>query len=213
MHFTKKILAAVLTADIVDSTRFSPAQESALQQRLRKFLDKYPREFYRGDSFQVYFEDPKEALRRALAFRALAIEATTKEEGGIRGDIRVSIGIGEVDLPVRTLGEAKGEAFVLSGRGLDELQQSERRLHIACSNSIANIGLRVMSDYLDNIFSGMTGKQADIIVELLQGTTQQQLSVTREKAKSTISELANAGKWPEIEKILIQYEQLIELLP
>jgi hypothetical protein len=59
----------------------------------------------------------------------------------------------------------------------------------------------------------MTGKQADVIVELLHGVTQQQLTITREKAKSTISELANAGKWPEIERILQQYEQLIELLP
>jgi hypothetical protein len=56
----------------------------------------------------------------------------------------------------------------------------------------------------------MTGKQADIIVELLQGITQQQLTISREKAKSTISELANAGRWPEIDRTLQQYSQLIE---
>jgi uncharacterized iron-regulated protein len=58
----------------------------------------------------------------------------------------------------------------------------------------------------------MTTKQADVIVELLRGTTQRQLAATRKKSKSTISELASAGRWQEIEKILKQYEALIQLI-
>jgi transcriptional regulator with XRE-family HTH domain len=59
----------------------------------------------------------------------------------------------------------------------------------------------------------MTAKQARVIQELLQGTTQQQLAVTLNKSKSTISQLANTGRWAEIEKLLLQYEQLIKNLP
>jgi hypothetical protein len=212
MSKPKMTVGAVLTGDIVNSTQLSPTQEKGLLKGLAKFLKGSPHEFYRGDSFQVFVNEPSKALRLALVCRVVAIDITTKEESTIRGDIRIGIGIGEVSSPVRTPGSAKGEAFLLSGRELDELQKTERRLAIRCSNKIADIGLQTMADYLDNIFGGMTGKQADVIVELLQGTTQQQLSVSREKAKSTISELANAGRWPEIERILQQYEQLIELL-
>ena len=212
MGIRKTIFASVLTGDIVNSTKLSPGQETDLLKALALFLKGHPHEFYRGDSFQVYIKEPWEALRLALACRVLAIDITTNEESAVRGDIRIGIGIGEVAAPVRALGSAKGEAFLLSGRELDELQKAERRLAIRCSNKIANIGLQVMADYLDSIFMNMTGKQANIIIDLLRGTTQQQLAISREKAKSTISQLANAGRWPEIERLLQQYEQLIELL-
>jgi uncharacterized lipoprotein len=78
---------------------------------------------------------------------------------------------------------------------------------------MANIGFEIAADYLDSIFMEMTGKQADVIVSLLRGVTQQQVAISSKRAKSTISELANVGRWPEIERILKHYEQLIELLP
>jgi len=212
MSVHKPSVGAVLTGDIVNSTKLSPIQETRLLDVLGKLLHGHPHEFYRGDSFQAYIKDPSKALRLALTCRAVAVEITTKEEEAIKADIRIAIGIGEVNTPVRELGSAKGEAFLLSGRGLDELQRSEQRLAVTCNNKIANIGLQITADYLDSIFRQMTGKQADIIVELLQGITQQQLTISREKAKSTISELANAGRWPEIDRILLQYSQLIELI-
>jgi transcriptional regulator with XRE-family HTH domain len=58
----------------------------------------------------------------------------------------------------------------------------------------------------------MTGKQAELITNLLQGITQQQMAITLNKSKSTISQLANAGRWPEIEKLLQQYKNMIEKL-
>jgi hypothetical protein len=212
MSIPKTTIGAVLTGDIVNSTRLPPAQEAALLDVLARFLHEHPHEFYRGDSFQAYVKEPARALRLALACRAVAIDLTADEETSIRGDIRIAIGIGDIATPVQTLGSAKGGAFLLSGRELDELQKTERRLAIISGNQMADIGFQAMADHLDNIFLEMTGKQANVVVNLLQGVPQQQLAVTLEKAKSTISELANAGKWPAIEKILQQYTQMIELL-
>jgi hypothetical protein len=83
---------------------------------------------------------------------------------------------------------------------------------IGCGNPIADAGFEVMADYLDSIYEKMTVKQAGVIVELLRGVTQQQLTVKSNKSKSTISELASAGRWPEIERILVQYEKLVNLI-
>jgi hypothetical protein len=201
-------IAAVLTGDIVNSTRLSPTQEKRFFDLLARFAAKHKYEIFRGDSFQIYVDDPRDALHMALVCRSLAIELT---ENGERYDVRISIGIGEVNLPIKNLGIAKGEAFLLSGRNFDDLGDT-RRLAISCGNEIADIGLEVVADYLDNIYQGMTAKQAALITELLSGTTQQQVSITLNKAKSTISQLAAAGRWPEIEKLLQQYKNMIEKL-
>ena len=209
MGIIRDTIGAVLTGDIVNSTKLLLTQEARLNKALGKFLGKHLHEFYRGDSFQVYLNKPAEALRMALQCRALAIEVTGNEETEVVSDIRVSIGVGRVNLPIRQLGIAKGEAFLLSGRRFDELQQSEQRLAISSGVPLADIGFQVMADYLDSIFLGMTAKQARVIVGLLSGTTQQQLAETLKKSKSTISQLASAGRWPEIERVLEQYELLI----
>jgi hypothetical protein len=212
-----RAIAAVLTGDIVNSTKLLLTQEARLMKALGQLLGGFRgkrrlHEFYRGDSFQVYLDDPAEALRLALVCRALAIEVTGDEETEVVSDIRISIGIGEVKLPIHQLGIAKGDAFILSGRRFDQLQQSEQRLAIGCGVPLADLGFQVMADYLDSIFKGMTAKQARVIQELLQGTTQQRLAATLNKSKSTISQLANTGRWGEIEKLLLQYETLIKHL-
>jgi hypothetical protein len=208
----KQSIHAVLTGDIVNSTQLPPIEEVLLQERLRRAFSAYKTEFYRGDSFQTYIPDPVGSLRAALYARSLAISLTTTEEERALTDLRISIGIGPVISPVRKPGTAKGEAFILSGRGLDEIQKTERRLSIVSDRPIADIGLQIMADYLDAIYRGMTTKQAAAIAGLLEGDTQQEVALKLNKSKSTISQLVTAGRWTEIEKILQQFENLIKQL-
>ena len=211
MHATKSI-HAVLTGDIVNSTLLGADLEELLLKELKQALSPYLIEFYRGDSFQAYLKDPEGALRVALLCRALAISLTATEEQPALADIRISIGIGPVALPVRAPGTARGEAFLLSGRGLDEIQKTERRLSISSGSAMADIGFGVMADYLDTIYRKMTAKQAAAIIWLLEGVTQQEAAAKLNKSKSTVSQLAAAGSWNEIERILQQFEMLINQL-
>ncbi len=130
----------------------------------------------------------------------------------MQSDIRVSIGIGRVQLPVKMPGTARGEAFILSGRRLDEIQHTEERLSIRSGHTIADIGFQIMTDYLDSIYGKMTSKQAVVLFDLLRGGTQQEIALKLGKSKSTISQLVSAGRWPEIEKLLKQFEMLINQL-
>ncbi len=215
MGIHKTTTGAVLTGDIVNSTKLSSADEEQLIEALKGYLDDKTThtQFYRGDSFQAYLERPEDALQLALQCRAAAIGQPEEKDGetkAVEFDIRISIGIGEVLLPIGNLGEAKGEAFIRSGRRFDELQQqSEQRLAISSGTRVADIGFAVMADYLDTIYGGMTVKQAKVIVELLNDTPQQQLAAALSKSKSTISQLANDGGWPKIERVLQQYKELI----
>jgi hypothetical protein len=203
-------LHAVLTGDIVNSTKLSVAKEARLMGSLKElFANRECKiEFYRGDSFQGYVKNPANALRMALMCRTTAIKLH-KTEKEIISDVRISIGIGEVQLPLRSIKTAKGEAFVISGRNLDEISKQQQRLTIASTNPLANTGLGVIANYLDAIFDTMTGKQAEVIFELLKGEMQKTVAKKIKKTKSTIHQRTTAGRWPEIDRLLQQYESII----
>jgi hypothetical protein len=187
-----------------------PVNGKKMLKALHQILKPHPYEFYRGDSFQAYLKDPKKSLHIALLCRTVAI--SLMREQAVSSDVRVSLGIGAVTAPVKKLGSAKGEAFVLSGRSFDELQRTAARLSIVTENPIVNTGLQVLADYINSIYNGMTAKQAEVIFELLTGKTQQRSAVRLKKSKSTVHQLAAAGRWPEIEKVLQQFENLINPL-
>jgi hypothetical protein len=204
-------IQAVLTGDIVNSTKLTAAKEAKLSSALIELFVDYDSklEFYRGDSFQAYVKKPVNALRLALLSRSAAIKLF-KEDKIVLSDIRISIGIGGVTTPVRSLKTAKGEAFILSGRKFDEIIKNHRRLAITTGNTLANEGLQVIADYLNAIFDVMTGKQAEVIFELLKGEMQKVVAKKIKKTKSTIHQRITAGRWPEIEKLLQQYENIIK---
>lgn len=202
-------LHAVLTGDIVNSTKLSLPVEQKLMKGLNFFLSSHLSEFYRGDSFQVYVKEPTDSLKLALLCRTAAISLTSDNDEAFLADVRISIGIGPVQLPIKTPGTAKGEAFLISGRRFDDLQRTGGRLSMKCNRPIADIALEVMSDFIDAIYSKMTAKQAAVIMRLLQGESQQQAALSLNRSKGTISELVNAGRWPEIERLLQQFELLI----
>lgn len=203
---------AVITADIVNSTRLKSVEAKKLLTNITKTLASLKHEFYRGDSFQVYVKNPQEALQWVLLCRAMAISIGEKAQC----DIRASIGIGSVTTPVRNLSTAKGEAFILSGRAFDNMSQIDKRLFIAINateeKKIYEIALDLIATHTDSIFKRMTEKQATVIIELLKGKTQQEIADRLKKSKSTISQLVNTAGWSEIESVIGKFEDITQLL-
>jgi DNA-binding NarL/FixJ family response regulator len=137
----------------------------------------------------------------------------SEDEKTTAPDVRISVGIGEVSNTVgRKLAAAKDEAFVLSGRAFEEMEKQGSRLIISTPNTLANAGLQVIADYLNAIFKEMTSKQATVIFELLKGRTQQQVSRKLKKSKSTINQHVNSGRWPEIERLIQQFKNIVNHL-
>ncbi len=205
-------IQAVLTGDIVNSTKLKPAKEKKLLLMLQDVLLPYQFEFYRGDSFQVYQKNAAMALETALLCRTAAICILPGNAENTATDVRISIGIGSVKAPVKTLSTAKGEAFVLSGRSFDDISKTNTRLAISTANSLAHEGLQVIADYVNAIFKVMTSKQATVIFELLKGQTQQVVAEKLKRSKSTIHQHVSSGRWAEIEKLLQQYQNIVNQL-
>src|ERR1700748_2985228 len=92
-------IKAVLTGDIVNSTSMSAAQEKKLLKEIGEQMTDLDISFYRGDSFQVFMDNPGDALRKALLSRSLAI--SMMDDNSVPVDVRISIGLGPVKLPVK----------------------------------------------------------------------------------------------------------------
>ena len=204
-------IQAVLTGDIVNSTRLTVARGKKLSEVIAGLFSDHRFEFYRGDSFQAYLRQPDTALQLALLCRSAAI-GIAREDKSVMSDVRISIGIGSVNTPVRSLKTAQGEAFTLSGRQFDEIAKSNTRLALSSANALANEGLGVIADYINSIFDSMTGKQAEVVFLLLKGDSQQDVAKKLRKTKSTIHQRVSAARWPEIEKLLQQFQHIIKLL-
>lgn len=204
-------LSAVITADIVNSTQLSKAEYKKLLKNLEVLLQPHQHEFFRGDSFQVFLKSPVDALQVLLQARTIAMKLS--DTSSTLSDIRASIGIGQVKLPVKNFQTAVGDVFVLSGRSFDKLSKDER-LTIVCDekNKAVNLGLSLVSQFIDYLFQRLTFKQAAVVYELLMDRTQIDTAKRLKKSQATIHKHTQAAGWPELEKLLAEYKELIALI-
>ena len=120
---------AVLTGDLVKSSRLTSVKSKGAMERLKKiaveFAEQHPNcvvgrmDTFRHDSWQLLLEHPALAFRTAVFLRSalkLQSDASTKY------DTRISIGIGKVELiSKRRISDSRGPAFTCSGKGLDAM--------------------------------------------------------------------------------------------
>jgi len=203
------ILSAVITADIVNSTKLSKAEYKRLLKNLEEILQPYQHEFFRGDSFQVFVKSPGEALRVLLQASTIAMKLSEPSPS----DIRASIGIGQVKLPVKSFQTASGDVFILSGRSFDKMVKDERLIIVSDEkNKAVNLGLKLVSQFIDYLFQRLTFKQAAVVYELLMDHTQIDTAKKLKKSQATIHKHIQAAGWPQTEKLLSDYKELIALI-
>jgi hypothetical protein len=205
-------LSAVITADIVNSeTSWAKELGKRLEQTIYSTQGAAKVFFYRGDSFQAYLPDPYSVYRLALKLRTEAI-LFEKDRREVDTDVRISIGVGTVELPVTQLSTAQGEAFVLSGRGLDELSKTEKRLSMHCSHESTQIALQAISLFTDYMFQSLTIKQAEVLTHLLNHRTQVETARLLDKTQSTVNKHAQSMGWRQLEELMDLYEASIQLI-
>jgi len=159
---------AVLTGDIIGSSRLEPRQLQSVRASLARAVEAvkgwkrglvhYRLEFFRGDGWQFLLTDPAAALRTAVYLRA-SLRAT-----GL-ADSRIAIGLGEVDRtsPGR-VSLSTGQAFVLSGRALDRMDLYSR-MTIAAPDSAGDLAdwLPVIGHLCDSLIGQWTRRQAEVV--------------------------------------------------
>ena len=197
------MLSAVITADIVNSTRLPRTELRKLMQGIEAALTPYLHEFYRGDSFQVFVPAAEEAFALVVQLRVLARKAAPD------CDIRCSLGLGPMKTRPKVLRTATDEVFVRSGRRFDSLKEGER-LAILATDEEARLdsGYRLLAAFTDHLLMQMTQKQAAVVLELLQGKNQVETAKKLKKSQATVNKHVQAAGWPALEKLLAEYRIL-----
>jgi hypothetical protein len=223
---------AVITGDIIQSTKMSMADRKMLIDAIDDGLKKWGSDFnmqteiYRGDSFQCLLKAPEYGLRVALIIKTFikslnpseAYELTPKSNPSKKKDMvypvwmfdsRIALGIGKTEENIKRLGKANGEAFQLSGHLLDDLKTSKRTFGII-SNDDNDVELETESVLLDFILSRTTALQCEVINFKLLGYTETQIAHQLDIAQSAVNQRSNAAGWNAVDTLLNRFEMIYQ---
>ena len=218
-------LFAVLTGDIVGSSKLSAIERQQIPSVLHRASEHISRYFersmqyevdiFRGDSWQLVLSDPPKSLRVGLFFRAI-IRATLESR---KVDTRLSIGIGTTEfIPKDNVSTGNGEAFRLSGEALERLDKSTRMKIEFPSRYESGIthAFDVIVQLIDLLAQRWTSKQAEAISGALVSMTQRTIAaewVSEPVSQQAISQHLELAGWNQIERGLDFFElQLAALL-
>jgi len=161
------MMIAVITGDIINSTANTQFLEK-LQQVLKDIscqfnIGEKNAEIYRGDSFQLILDDPQYALLVAMLIRAGLKSTTYYENFPQPFDAKIAIGIGSVTSLGKKPGESSGEAFLTSGRKLDELQDKKYNMALKTDNKVSEPLTETIVRFIDDIIVNWSAVSADTV--------------------------------------------------
>jgi hypothetical protein len=214
-------LHAVLTGDIVGSSRFSAEQRRQLHSRFaenaRQLQDQFGEkilhkpDIVRGDSWQFALANPQDSLRIALFFRGLLrISLPTT---GI--DSRVSIGFGSIEfIPGDEFSSGDGEAYRLSGEGLESLKKPFRMGLFFPGRYTSHLtgALDIIVKLIDREVGKWTPAQSESAAGALLGLTQKAIAsgwVRREITQQAVADHLDRAGWSAIETGLTFFERTL----
>ena len=198
---------AVLTGDLVDSSQVPTARYDALlyglDQCLRQVCDKFNGSYniYRGDAFQLLLRQPHQALHSSLLIR-LALKT-------LQSDARISIGLGQVENLRQDIKSATGEAFTLSGQGLESMG-NQQRMRIASSSEEFQFHMALLLRFADLLISGITSRQAQALQEYfnLEDNAHQQIADRLKTSRVNATKLLNQGHYELLSDFIGHSQQL-----
>lgn len=155
---------AVLTGDLVHSTKMAPAMYKAtlacLQQQLAVAQKQCHAvaEIYRGDGFQVQYPNPVLALASALAIK-LALHAAEFATKPVQCTLSLAYGSGQTN--DGALNTAMGQVFIASGRGLEATPRGDLTLHFEQSSK--DDALVLLTRFFNHQLNTLTKSQAQLL--------------------------------------------------
>ena len=166
-------------------------------------------EIFRGDSFQLLFDNVGETLKRSIQLRCW-FKQNMNEQQKDTLDARISIGFGAIDYFGKSILDADGEAFHLSGRAFDEMKNTHDYFQVLTNNNKLNEQLKVILNLANIIISQWTKNQAEVIFLVLEGKTQQHMADELKIAQSAVNNRIKLARWKEIDKTLRYIASLMQ---
>ena len=200
-------MIAIITGDIVNSRE---VDATLWMKALKDTLQSYGQEpgdweIYRGDSFQLK-TTPTDAL--LCSFLLKSSIKTFKQL-----DVRIAIGIGEVDYQSEKITESNGSAFVRSGECFEGLKKQTLAMKTEWEDFDERINL--LLEVISLVIDDWTPISSTAIHQMLQFPELNQKELAEKldkKSQSTISEALKRGGFDEMQKLLAYYKNEISKL-
>lgn len=205
--------SAVITGDIINFTTLSPGKRQSLIQDTGRLLNTWIKEqgdaeIFRGDSYQVLFHHPSEAIKRSIQ-----LTCWFKKHSDIKHRVylstRISIGIGEVSYQGKTVLNSDGEAFHLSGRNFDKMKAGEF-LSIHTNDESKNAAIEVILNFVNKYIDNWTLPQAEVIFLILEEKTQQEIAEALSLSQPSINSRLKSAGWKEFESAIAYIASLVQ---
>ncbi|QTH64513.1 hypothetical protein J1N51_03285 [Psychrosphaera ytuae] len=157
-------MIAVLTGDIVRSTKMSERQYQDLIQLLREHISTLSNSYqargqvYRGDEFQIHFPDPDFAIKQTILLKLLLITSPV-----ISTPIHctLSLAFGQHSVMDASPGTSTGPVYVDSGRKLDTSQREA--LVVTFSDCQNDPSLTLLTSCISHQLNKLTQSQAELL--------------------------------------------------
>lgn len=201
-----KGFAGVLTGDITHSQSFGNDDFNnilaTLRAQLSNYAERYSGDFdiYRGDAFQLVVKQPQHCMQIAVGLR-LALKAYSPSV-----DVRISIAVGEAQFRPSEVKTGTGEAFVLSGRGLDSIKP--HYIAFYSSDKTLENQTQLLTRFADAHINGLTQTQSQTLLAYLEAEDKSHENVASilDKNRSNVSRILNASNY----KLIAEYLRYME---
>ncbi|MFT2091215.1 hypothetical protein [Paraglaciecola sp. 2405UD69-4] len=205
-----KRVIGVITGDLVGSQKIKSEKYDnmlyTLQSSLSMLQSHYDMSFetYRGDAFQGVFDNPIDAIFSAVIIRLSLKAASTSF------DVRQSVGIGELTTRRSEVKTSTGEAFTLSGKGLDTIKND--LIKVTSNNSNFQLKVGLLTKFLDNLLSDLTLTQSETLLcyLLAKDKSHAALAEALGKTRSNITKLLLASRYQLVDEYLHYVAQCYE---
>ena len=203
---------AVITGDIINFTQLDKHGRQRLIKEAKKLLKSWVKkpedaEVFRGDSYQLIFDDVNDALSRSIQ-----LISWFKKQKGYKIKLplctRISVGIGNVAYTGKSVLDSDGEAFHLSGRSFDKMGDGEL-LTINTVNEYINKQIEIILIFINQIINQWNTNQAEVIYLLKEGYTQQNMARELGITQGAVNNRLKAAKWKEVDKGITYIAKLI----
>jgi hypothetical protein len=218
---------AVLTGDLVKSSRLTSADSKSAMERLKKIAREFDQQHpnsvvgrmdtFRHDSWQLLIEQQALAIRLAVFLRAAL---KMKSDANTKYDTRISIGFGKVELiSKRRVSDSRGPAFTNSGKGLDAMDGQRLSLITGDDEFVLWRGLNSgIIPLLDCIVCDWTPVESRAVYGALKGWTQEisasnwppQKKTKKRPTRQAVGDSLVRAHWNTVDAVLLWIETEIK---
>ncbi len=216
-------IQAVITGDISRFTTLHPPQREQLVGKTEALLAgmaarKRDARIFRGDSYQMVTAGVDQVLWHCVKLICWfklngkrAAGADSKAAQRKKLGTRISVGVGTVAYEGKTVLDADGEAFHLSGRVFDAMDKTEA-IHLTTADAEKNAEYQIILMYMNLLMQQWTATQAETIFELLNlpDATQEQVARALKTSQPAVAKSLQAARWKEVEKGIIYLNQQLK---